>query len=298
MCRAELEARFTAAGLSSEWARLVVEDLLLADREGHGSHGVIRVPEYLKAIEEGRIRPQAQPRVHGGRVLRLDGDWAPGAVVARQAVEAVRQEAETHGLALLSGSRVHHLGRLARLTEPLAQTGLVALAMVNGGGRFPRVAAHLGKKPVFGTNPISLAVPRDQHPPLVVDFSTAVVASGKIRELHQRGESLPTGWILDRRGEPSQNPEDYYDSGMLLPVGGHKGYGLSLMVEVLAGILSAAGSPATGYEVGNGLFLMACRVDCFPGGESYYTELERLLAVVAESGPQVQLPGDPERAPR
>jgi uncharacterized oxidoreductase len=137
---------------------------------------------------------------------------------------------------------------------------------------------------------------------VVVDFSTAIVASGKIRVLRDRGGSLPEGWILDREGRPSTRPADYYDGGMLLPAAAHKGYGLCLLVELLAGCVTGAGSLAvqgSEYLVGNGVFMQAFDPDAFGSG-ALATLGPALLDAVratppAEGCKEVLIPGDPER---
>jgi LDH2 family malate/lactate/ureidoglycolate dehydrogenase len=140
-------------------------------------------------------------------------------------------------------------------------------------------------------------------PPVVIDFSTAAVASGKIRVLRDRGEPLPEGWILDADGRPSTSPTDYYDGGMLLPAAAHKGYGLCLLIELLAGCLTAAGSPGvpdSGYRVGNGMFMQAFDVRAFAPLEQFAASALALAETVratppAKSGEEVLLPGEPER---
>jgi LDH2 family malate/lactate/ureidoglycolate dehydrogenase len=146
-------------------------------------------------------------------------------------------------------------------------------------------------------------VPLPGAQPVVIDFSTAAAASGKIRVMRQTGEALPEGWILDVEGHPSTNPEDYYNGGMLLPAAGHKGYALCLLVELLAGCLTGAGSPGlpdSGYRVGNGLFLQAFDVEAFMPLETFAgaarTLADEVHAMPPASGhDRVMLPGEPER---
>ena len=139
-----------------------------------------------------------------------------------------------------------------------------------------------------------------------MDFSTAVVASGRIRVLRDKGELLPEGWVLNREGHPSREPTDYYDGGMLLPAAGHKGSGLSLLVEVLGGLLTGAGTlilPQTGYQVGNGVFLLALNVEAFRLADEFYEQVGDLGAAVKavpplKEGEAVLLPGEIEQTTR
>ncbi len=296
---------FRAAGASDSDAAVVAASLLDAELCGHESHGLIRVPEYLRQIRDGGVVPTAQPEIveEHGATLVVDGNWGFGQVVAGRATEWLVERALEHGAGAVAIRRCGHIGRVGAYPERAAEHGLFALAVANGGGKEPRVAPFGGRRAVFGTNPIAAALPVPGEPPTVIDFSTAAVASGKIRVLRARGEELPEGWILDRHGRPSTRPEDYYDEGMLVPAAGHKGYGLCLLVELLAGCLTGAGSPgvaSSGYRVGNGVFLQAFDLRRFGPGEHYEALARALVETVRASPPAegfdaVLLPGDPER---
>lgn len=194
------------------------------------------------------------------------------------------------------------MGRLGDYPRRLANAGLLGVAFANGGGKVPRVAPFGGRQAFLGTNPVAVAVPGPmQEPPIVVDFSTAAVASGKIRVLQQRGQDLPEGWILDSEGRPSTSAEAYYDGGMLLTAAGHKGYGLSLVADVLAGLVSGTGVPGLpGFSGHNGIFVLACRLDPFLSAEGLRAAVtqwaEGLRAVRPLEGASVQLAGEPEEA--
>ncbi|MBV9465795.1 MAG: Ldh family oxidoreductase [Solirubrobacterales bacterium] len=304
--RALTAAIFRAAGAQHDDAELVAASLLDAELCGHQSHGLIRVPEYLRQIREGLIVPDAQPRIvkDGAATLVVDGSWGFGQLVARRATDWVCERAHQHGVAAVGIHRCGHVGRVGSYPQLAADQGLVALAFVNGGGAEPRVAPHGGSRPLFGTNPLAAAVPIPDAAPVVVDFSTAVVASGKIRVLRDRGEPLPEGWVLDSEGRPTTRAEDYYDGGMLLPAAEHKGYGLCLLIELLAGCLTGAGSvalPESGYRLGNGMFLQAVDPGAFVGVERFGALASALAEAVAGTPPasgyeRVMLPGEPERA--
>ncbi|MDA2932766.1 Ldh family oxidoreductase [Acidobacteria bacterium AH-259-D05] len=296
---------FQAAGVPDSTARCVADSLVEANLTGHDSHGVIRITEYLKKIREGRIDPQAEPEIihQTSTTLRVNGHWGFGQVVAGWTMERVIDKAIEQNLA--AGSILHcgHIGRVGAYTCMGAERGLVALAFANGGGKQPRVAPFNGVRPVFGTNPLAAAVPVDGQLPIVLDFSTSVVASGKIRVARDNGEDLPEGWILDREGKPTCHPQAYYDGGMLLPAAGHKGYALSLLVEVLGGLLSGAGTlllPETDYEVGNGVFFLVLKVEAFRPLAEFTSEMCQLGKTIkatppAVEGSEVLLPGEPEQ---
>ena len=305
----ELEATssaiFRAAGAGDEDAALVARSLVEAELAGHASHGLTRVSEYLGQIREGAIRPEARPEIVSdhGAALVVDGNWAFGQVVAHRATEWLIERTLEHRVGAVAIRNCAHVGRVGAYAEQAASRNLVALAFVNGGGTTPRLAPHGGRRAVFGTNPIAAAVPLPEEAPIVMDFSTAAVASGKIRVLRDRGEKLPEGWILDAEGRPSTSAEDYYAGGMLVPAAGHKGYALCLLVELLAGCLTGAGSlaiPESDYRLGNGMFIQAIDVSAFMALEEFGVLARSLAETVRATPPaagfdEVLLPGDPER---
>lgn len=302
---ATVAAIFRAAGAGEDDAALVAQSLVDAELAGHASHGLIRVTEYLGQIRDGGIDPAAQPEVvtDGGATIVVDGHWGFGQVVATRATRWLIERTREHGSSAVAVRRCAHVGRAGVYPEQAAAHGLIAFAFVNGGGAKPRVAPYGGRQAVFGTNPIAAAVPVPGSEPVVIDFSTAAVASGKIRVLHQRGEPLPEGWIIDAEGRPSTDAEDYYAGGMLLPAAAHKGYALCLLVELLAGCLTGAGSPGvpgSDYRVGNGLFLQAFDVEAFTALERFGTAAQALADTLHDTPPaegheRVLLPGEPER---
>lgn len=298
-------AVFRAAGACDEDASTVAAALVDAELCDHPSHGLIRVPEYLRHIREGAIVPEAQPEIveDRGAALVVDGNWGFGQVVATRATRWLIERTQEHGSGAVAIRRCAHVGRAGAYPEMAAERGLVALAFVSGGGTQPRLAPHGGRRPVFGTNPLAAAVPLPGSSPVVIDFSTAAVASGKIRVLRDRGEALPEGWIIDAEGRPTTSAEDYYNGGMLLSAAAHKGYGLSLLVELLAACLTGAGSvgvPDSGYRLGNGMFMQAFDVAAFMPLQDFAARAAALTELVratppAEGYDAVLLPGDPER---
>jgi len=295
---------FAAAGAPPSSARLVADSLVEANLAGHDSHGVIRVKEYLDAILQGRIQPRAQPHIYAETptTLQVDGGFAFGQVVATWTMDRLLQKAATSYLAAGGIRHCGHVGRLGAYVQQAAEQGFIAFAFVNGGAREPRLAPHGGARPVFGTNPLAVGLPVKGRPPVVIDFSTAAIAAGKIRVARDKGESLPEGCIVDREGRPSCNPADYYNGGMLLPAAGHKGYALALLVEILAGVLSGAGSPVLegwGTATTNGAFFIVLSPRGFTLAEEFASSVARLsetVKAVPAVAPQTEvlLPGEPE----
>lgn len=299
---------FRAVGTPESVASVVAESLVDADLTGHDSHGVVRIVEYLDQIRAGHLDPQAKPEIvrETPTTLLVNGHRAFGYVTAQWTMGQLITKAAQNHVAAAGIYRCGHIGRVGTYAAMAAERGLLALAFVNGGGTKPRVAPFGGIRPVFGTNPLAGAVPVQGGAPIVFDFSTSVVASGKIRIARDKGEEIPQGWILNSEGHPSRQPKDYYDGGMLLPMAGHKGYALGLLVEVLGGILPGAGTPVlpdSGYGVGNGVFLFALNVEAFRPLSEFTRQVEDLIGVVKTTPPvdgvgEVFLPGEPEQRTR
>lgn len=296
---------FMAVGASEAVAGIVARSLVAANLSGHDSHGVIRIIEYLKRIYKGNINPSTEPEIvkETPTTILVDGRWGFGQVVATWATEQIIAKARTYQMASAAVYNCGHVGLVGSYAAMAAEKDMVGLAFVNGGGTEPRVVPFGGSRPLFGTNPLAAALPVRNRPPIVMDFSTAVVASGKIRVCRDKGELLPEGWILDSDGRPSREPSDYYSGGMLLPAAGHKGYALGLLVEALGGLLSGAGTliiPDSGYKVGNGVFMMALNVEAFLPADQFMTLMNQMWDHVKavppmEQGGEVLLPGELEQ---
>ena len=286
----------------------MADSLVEANLTGHDSHGVIRITEYINKIREGRIDPRAEPEIvhETATTLLVDGHWGFGQVVSGWTMEQVIEKAAECNLAAGSIFHCGHIGRVGTYTIKAAERGFIGLAFVNGGGRRPKVAPFGGIRPVFDTNPLAASVPVEGQQPIVLDFATSVVASGKILVARHKGEEVPEGWILDRMGRPTRQPEDYYNGGMLLPAAGHKGYSLGLLVEVLGGLLSGAGSPivaGSSYEVSNGVFFLVLNVEAFRPLAEFTEQVRELGKAIkatppAVEGSEVLLPGEPEQQMR
>src|SRR5882762_2345393 len=243
----------------AEWIATL---LVRANLRGHDSHGVIRVPQYCAALKSGHLNPtpKIQFAVDTPTIAVLDGDHGFGQVVARRGTALVLERARTHGLAAVALRRTSHVGRLADYAETIAAEGLVGLLWANAKSGL-NVAPWGGSGKRLGTNPHAIAIPGPGGAiAMSHDFATSVWAEGKLRVKFNRGESAPPGIMLNGRGEPSTDPREYYADpvGSLLTAGGHKGYGLSLAVEILAGILSGAGAASGEKSVFRNGTLIVC----------------------------------------
>jgi LDH2 family malate/lactate/ureidoglycolate dehydrogenase len=285
-----------AAGAPDDIAEVVARSLVLSNLKGVDSHGFVRVADYLQYVRDGRIDPGSRPVVtRRGPIVWVEGRRAFGQLAARDAALVAVEEARTHGvaLAILSGSK--HVGRVGEFVELCAERGCIGIAFANGGPPGGSVAPYGGLGPALGTNPIAFAFPLADRPPVVSDFSTSIVAEGKVRLHRQAGRPVPEGWLVDAAGRPSTDPEDLYRGGALLPAGGHKGYALGLLVEVLGGVLAGEGCASAGDDPGNGFVLVVVDGgDAFPAGAG--RAVRALEAHVPAPGyERVVVPGGPER---
>jgi uncharacterized oxidoreductase len=186
---------------------------------------------------------------------------------------------------------------LGEYVELIAQNGMLGMALCNAD---PAVAPYGGRQRMMGTNPIAWAAPRQHGPPIVLDFATAAVAEGKLRVARARGEQVPYGVIVDAAGRPTQNPADFYAGGTLLPFGGHKGYGMSLMIELIGrGLAGMDYSITPDYRAANGALVLAIAIDAFAPVDGFLGAAERLCGAVTSSAPaegftEIKLPGDVE----
>ena len=267
-------------------AEVVTKSMVDANRVGHDSHGVIHLSKYVRELEAGLIQPGAPTEVlhESASIAVLNGNWGFGPVIATRAVELAIQKAKQTDISSVAVSRCNEVGRLGGYACLAADAEMIALLMANDHGGGTCVAPHGGVEGRLSTNPMACAVPVEGQDPIVLDMSTSVVASGKIRVKQHRNESVPHGWLIDAEGKLTTNPDDFYDvpPAALLPFGGavsvHKGFGLSVIVDILSGALTGAGcSQSEDARVGNGLFVLVMNVASFRGFPGFSAEIERFV---------------------
>ena len=219
-------------------ASLVADSLVRADMRGIDTHGVYFLTLLANRIETGMIRVPTRLEVikDEDATALIDGGDGLGQVPAHRAMEMSIEKARKYGLGSVAVRNTNHIGILAFYTITIAERGLVGMVMCNGAAS---MSPWGGAEPFFGTNPISIAVPDGSDEPVVLDMSSSLVARGKIRRAERLKEPIPLGWALDQFGNPTSDPAAAM-KGTLVPIGGPKGYGLALMVDVLAGLLSGS----------------------------------------------------------
>ncbi len=230
---------FIAVDMPADDAASVAELMTQADLQGSDGHGVIRLAPYIKRIKGGGINLRPQMRIVEERAATalLDGDNAMGHLVMSRAAQIAAAKARVAGIAWVGSRFSNHAGPAslyARMALPHDMIGLYFAV-----GNANHLPAWGGLDMLLSTNPIAVAVPSGSEAPVVLDMATTVAAYGKVKAKAQRGEMMPEGWMIDRAGQPLLDPKRA-DEGFLLPIGGYKGYGLALIVGLLAGTLNGA----------------------------------------------------------
>ena len=248
-------------GWGQDDAAIVAEVLVEAELRGRPTHGLLRVPGVVargpaQRAERPRIVKQSSCHAH------IDGGGAPGYLVASRCAEIAIRKAKSHQFAIVGARNTTHTGMLGYYVSMAAKEGLVAIAFSNCS---PMVAPWGGAEKVFGTNPIAIAFPA--RPPVLIDMSTSATTMGEILEAKRAGDSIKEGTAVDRKGNPTQSPDEARE-GAILPFGEHKGYGLGLAVQLLSGVfVGAAPIPEPGTDYG--LLYLAMAKDLFASENDY-----------------------------
>jgi LDH2 family malate/lactate/ureidoglycolate dehydrogenase len=297
-------ALFAAAGVPKSEAALVADTLVRADLWGHSSHGVMRAPWYLDRLRSGVMSAVTEPAtvVDAGAIAVIDGRDGVGQVIAQRAMADAIARAKRHGVGIVSVRFSNHHGALGYFTRMAAEQGCIGFLSANGS---PAMAPWGGRKKIIGNNPWSIAAPAGRHAPMMLDIANTVVARGKIFLARQKGQPIPLGWAIDAGGKPTTDPVAAL-SGVILPMAEHKGYAISLMMDVLSGVLSGSGvmTEVNGpYQAekrsGSGHFVMALDIARFGPLDQFEARIERMIAEIkvvphAEGFEEVFYPGEIE----
>ena len=294
---------FKAAGADTNVSEIVAHHLVEANLCGVDSHGVIRVAPYVKSIlgisedqEVQPIRPKAKIRTirDNKSVGIVDGGWGFGQPAAKIGMLRAMEKAEDYGIGAVGLLNCGHIGRLGAYSSMALEKDFIGIVVAK---TFPVMAPFGGASRVLGNNPYSFAAPAGKELPIVVDFATSTAARGKLLAKRARGEEVPRGWIVDRNGQATVDPQAFFDGGSLLPFAQHKGYGLSVIGELLGGALVGI-SPAD-YAGHNSALLMAIDIESFTSLDSYKASVDDLVKTVktsklAEGFGEILMPGEPE----
>ncbi len=299
-----------AAGAPEDHGRIVAQHLADNNLAGHDSHGFIRIIQYVRQIKEGVIIPAAKPEIvnQSSVIAQVDGHYGFGQVAARFSMELAIDKAKAQGLACVTVRHLRHLGRLGAYGEMAAKAGCAAIIYCATGGQAISQAPFGGTRRKLATNPIMMAFPSEEEGPILSDFATCAAAEGKIRVHRARGQKLPDGWLLDKEGRPSNDPNDYYAGGAILPVGGsvgHKGYCLAFMTDMFGSLLSRDGFPPKpgDQQLSNGSLILVLDIKRFAPMETVKSEVSMMVDYVKETPlapgvDQILYPGEKEAKSR
>jgi len=296
---------YRAEGASEEEAQIVAAHQVKANLVGHDSHGVIHIPEYVERIHKGHIVPGAPFEVvkESPTTARINGHWGFGFVVTEKAMRMAIEKARAHNVAAITVFYQSHIGRLGDYPTMAAEEGMIGLITADSGAGPKAVAPFGGRERRLGTNPICIAVPSDLEGTVLLDMATSAVAAGKISLARNRKEKIPNSWVIDKDGNPTTDPNDYFRGGAILPVGadqGHKGSGLSFMVEMFSGILTGLGfgiDPQARHN--DGCFIAVFNVEAFRPLAEFKKEVTEFARFIKNTPPargftEVLYPGEIE----
>jgi uncharacterized oxidoreductase len=300
------------AGAPPAEAARVARHLVDANLKGHDSHGVGMLETYVRHARNGSLRPAEHGRVVNDTApfLQIDGQRGHGQVVANDAAEMAVVRARRDGACILAVRNAHHMGRIGTYGEMAAAAGFVAILVVNVVGHRGLVAPHGGAFGRLGTNPVCIAVPGPgPQTPFVLDMATSKVAVGKLRVAMAKGETVPEGYVLDGQGRPTTDPSVIWaePGGAALPFAEHKGYGLGLAIDILAGALTGGDTLQPGHPRGdtitNNLFGLVVDPGRLGSAGRFQEEVAAILAYMKDCAPRdaaapVLTAGEPERAAR
>jgi uncharacterized oxidoreductase len=243
--RAVVATIVRGAGSDAREADIVAQNLVAANLAGHDSHGVGMLPRYIEALLAGQLSPNQHPRIEldTGPLLRVNGNQGYGQVIGLETMALGIERAQRHGVCIVGLANSHHIGRIGQWAEQCIEAGVVSIHFVNVLPR-PIVAPFAGRDARFSTNPFCVGIPLAGQPPFVLDLATSRVAHGKIRVAYNKGERIPPDHLLDAAGNPTLDPKHAIVEplGALLPFGEHKGYGLAMACELLAGAVAGGGT--------------------------------------------------------
>ncbi|SFB37744.1 Malate/lactate/ureidoglycolate dehydrogenase, LDH2 family [Lentibacillus halodurans] len=291
-----------SVSVSHKDATTMMDALLDADLRGVHTHGLFRLPRYVEQLKAESINPLPNINmVHSNPWLEvLDGDHGPGAVVADEAMHRALKKSNDYGIGVTAVHNGNHFGMAAYYAEMASQEGKIGIVMTNSS---PAIAPTGSIKRLIGNNPWSVSVPNPDNQPVTLDIANSIVSKGRLRVARDQGETIPLGWALDADGKPTDDPQKALE-GIVLPIGDYKGYGIALMVEILAGVLTGAdfSERMVDHDADEkrnvGHLFIAVETDSFMNKEEYKKRINELVQSIKQApvipGQNVYLPGEIE----
>lgn len=296
---------FAAAGCQDDEARRIADHLIESNLVGHDSHGVIRVSTYIKFVRAGNVVPNRNMEVvfENEAIAIVDGGYGFGQTIGEQATQLGIDKARRHGVSVVALRNTGHLGRIGDWPQQAADAGIASVHFVNSSGAGILVAPFGGIERRLSANPFAAGVPIEDGPPILLDMSCCTIAEGKLRVARNKGVSVPEGCIIDGQGRPTTDPQVFYgDPGAILSIAGHKGYGLGVITELLAGALTGGGAsnPANAQRMANGMLSIYMAPDFFAERTAFAAEVRRFVEWVKSSQTsdpdgEILMPGEIEQ---
>ena len=286
------------------FARQVAASLVASNLRGHDSHGIVQTLKYVGKIQSHDLIPEARPQLQQGQgsTAIIDCQWGFGNIGAMYGAQIACEIASDAGVGCVTLANVNHIGRLGEYVEFIARQGYIGLYMTSGSMIGGQVTPFGGSGRRFGTNPMAWGIPLgNDQPPLISDFATSAYSAGKVAVALSKGEALPPGILIDKNGDPTTDPADLNAGGSLLPMGSYKGYGLSLVIELVVSILAGfAPASSSEFHQGNPTFILALSIESFIARDRYEVLAGELLDNVkstpaAPGFEEVLLPGEVEQ---
>ena len=297
---------FSVAGCEPAEARRVARRLVEANLVGHDSHGVIRIPSYVQWLSDGKVLPNQSIDIvmENDAIAVVDGRFGLGQTIGEEATLLGIDKSSKHGVSVIALRNAGHLGRIGDWAEMAANAGKISLHFVNTSGAGMLVAPFGGVDRRLSANPFTAGVPTGTDTPLILDMSACTTAEGKIRVALNQGTRVPDGCLIDANGEPTNDPRIFYGDppGAILPIAGHKGSGLSIIIEMLAGALTGGSctNPKNASRVANGMLSILIDRSFFGMESAFFDEVQRFIEfvkssrTVAEDG-EILMPGEMEK---
>lgn len=296
---------FEKLGLPPADAEWTASSVVWASLRGIESHGLNLMREYAERIRRGGIDPGSHYATvsESATTAIIEAAGGVGQVAGRRGMTLAVAKAAQAGVGIVGVRNSSHFGAAACYSVMAVEHNMIGLASTNAP---PSMAPWGGKAPLLGTNPVSIAVPAGRNPPVVLDMATSASAWGKVFIAMRQGQKIPLNWALDRDGEPTDDPARAIDGGMIQPLGGYKGYGLSLIIDVLTGVLTGSSFAnqipawdAKDQRQGCGHLLMAVRIDAFIPVDEFRSRMDQLISLIkncprASDSEPILLPGEIE----
>ncbi|MEM1524906.1 MAG: Ldh family oxidoreductase [Nitrososphaerales archaeon] len=269
---------FQKVGVSEDGAEIIADHFAFTNLRGIDSHGIMRTPYYIKAYEDGLINPKPKIRIirEGKNYALIDGDKSLGHIPAMRATELAIKKAKESGISIVGVVNLRHVGALSHYVSKVVEKGFIGISIANAS---PRMAMIGFKKAIVGTNPISIGFPRENEPPIILDMATSVVAMGKIALAAKKGERVPNGWGINKDGKVTNDPKEIIE-GSVLPMGGYKGFGLAIAIDILCGIVLGGEyglkMERTLFSQG-GFIISAIDINTFRPHKDYLKEIEEYV---------------------